>query len=83
MARVAINTFGADPAGLEVPVRTIMRPGVIAVPEDASLRQAQRAMAAHGVHAVLVVGARQGIPLGWVTSHGMMTFPDRSRTSAR
>jgi CBS domain-containing protein len=63
------------PAGdsrLDTPVRDIMRAGVITVPDDSSLLQAQRAMVSHGVHAVLVVGARQGRPLGWVTARGML-----------
>ena len=51
-----------------------MRPGVIAVSDDASLRQAERAMVRHGVHAVLILGRSGGRPLGWVTSRGMLQW---------
>lgn len=57
---------------LETPVRDFMRPGVIAVSEDASLRQAERAMVRHGVHAILVLGWTTGSPIGWVTARGML-----------
>jgi CBS domain-containing protein len=57
---------------LETPVRDIMTPGVVSIPEDASLRQAYRAMVAHSVRAVLVVGRTEGRPLGWVTARGLM-----------
>ena len=53
-----------------------MRPGVITLSEDASVRQAQLSMVSHGVHAVLVVGARSGHPLGWVTARHLMTVID-------
>jgi CBS domain-containing protein len=59
---------------LETPVRDFMRPGVITVSEDASLRQAERAMVRHGVHAILVLGRSSGRPLGWVTSRGMLQW---------
>ncbi len=59
---------------LETPVRDLMRPGVIAVSEDASLRQAERAMVRHGVHAILVLGRSTGQSLGWVTSRGMLKW---------
>jgi CBS domain-containing protein len=58
---------------LHTPVREFMRPGFIAVAEDASLRQAERAMVRHGVHAILVLG-RDGRPVGWVTSRGMLQW---------
>jgi len=57
---------------LETPVRDIMTPGVISIPEDASLRQAYRAMVAHSVRAVLVVGRAEGRPLGWITARGLL-----------
>ena len=59
---------------LQTPVRDFMRPGVIAVSEDASLRQAERAMVRHGVHAILVLGRITGRPIGWVTSRGMLRW---------
>ncbi len=49
-----------------------MTPGVVAIPEDASLRHVYRAMTAHGVRAILVVGRSQGTPLGWVTARGLL-----------
>jgi CBS domain-containing protein len=63
-------------------VRAIMRPGVISIPEDASLRQAMRAMAAHAVHAVLIVGARDATPLGWVTARGVLAWLTRDAALA-
>ena len=59
---------------LHTPVREFMRPGVIAVSEDASLRQAERAMMRHGVHAILVLGRTTGQPVGWVTTRGMLQW---------
>ena len=59
---------------LDTPVRDIMTPGVVSIPEDASLTQVFRAMRAHDVHAVLVVGARHGAPLGWVTARGLLAW---------
>ena len=57
---------------LEVPVRSIMRAGVISVPDDASVRQVQRALVDHRVHAVLVVGASTRRPTGWATPRGVL-----------
>ena len=53
---------------LDAPVRSFMRPGVVTVSEDTSLRQVQRAMLSHGVRAVLVNGRSRG----WVTSRGLL-----------
>jgi CBS domain-containing protein len=66
----------------ETSVRAIMRSGVISMPEDASLRQAMRAMAAHAVHAVLIVGARDGAPIGWVTARGVLAWLTRDAALA-
>src|SRR3990172_3887845 len=70
---------------LETPVRHIMTPGVVSIPEDASLRHVYRAMTAHSVRAVLVVGGTEGRPLGWVTARGLMGWigKDESLASAR
>jgi CBS domain-containing protein len=57
---------------LDTPVRELMTPGVVMIVEDASLRTAYRALVAHGVHAVLVVGRSGGMPLGWVTARGLL-----------
>lgn len=54
-----------------------MRPGVIGLSEEASLRQVQRTMVSHGVHAVLVLGARSGRPLGWVTARHPIALIER------
>ena len=59
---------------LHTPVREFMRPGVIALSEDASLRQAERAMMRHGVHAILLLGRTSGQPVGWVTTRGMLQW---------
>lgn len=57
---------------LDAPVRNFMRPGVVTVAEDTSLRQTQRAMVSHVVRAVLVTERLQGRPLGWVTARGLL-----------
>ena len=62
---------------LDTPVREVMRPGVIVLAEDAAVHQAQRALVAHGVHAVLVLAKDGGRPLGWVTSRGLVRWCDR------
>jgi len=59
---------------LDTPVRDIMRPGVIVLSEDASVVQAQRALIAHGVHAVLVLERHNAQALGWVTSRGLLRW---------
>ena len=64
-----------DNRWLQTPVRAFMRPGVVTVAEDASLFQAQRALVAHGVHAVLITAA--GGPVGWVTAGGLMPWLEK------
>lgn len=54
-----------------------MQPGVVTVVEDASIRQAARALLGHRLDAVLVVGRSTGVPLGWVTSRGLLGWLDR------
>jgi CBS domain-containing protein len=49
-----------------------MRAGVISVPDDASVRDVQRALVAHRVHAVLVVDARTRDAVGWATTRGVL-----------
>jgi CBS domain-containing protein len=51
-----------------------MTPGVLTIAEDASLRHVYRAMVAHSVHAVLVVGRSEGHPLGWITARGLLDW---------
>jgi CBS domain-containing protein len=65
---------GLSDRRLQTPVRDFMRPGVIAISEDASLRQVERAMVRHNVHAILVLGRTTGRPLGWVTSRSMLQW---------
>ncbi len=62
---------------LATPVREFMRPGVVTIPEHASLLQAKRAMVRHGTHAVLIVAASDGRPLGWVTAAGLLSWLER------
>jgi CBS domain-containing protein len=59
-----------------------MRPGVITIVEDASVKQARRALESHGIHAILVVGRDQGRPLGWVTSRGLLGWLERDESLA-
>ena len=70
---------------LETPVRDLMTPGVVTIPEDASLRHVYRAMISHSVRAVLVVGRTEGRPLGWITARGLLGWigKDESLASAR
>ena len=69
------NAFGHQRFDREV--RELMRPGVITLSAHASLRQVQRAIASHGVHAVLVVDTDSGTPLGWVTARALLAHVTR------
>jgi CBS domain-containing protein len=68
---------------LEREVAEIMTPGCVMISEAASVADAARAMAAHRVHAVLVVGARNGTPLGWITHRALLGWLSRDRRLAR
>jgi len=70
---------------LEREVRDFMTPGCVTISEDATVADAAEALARHRVHAVLVVGANRGTPLGWVTARGLLGWlgRDRSLASAR
>ena len=68
---------------LEREVASIMTPGCVVISQAASVADAAKAMAAHKVHAVLVVGSRNGTPLGWVTHRGLLGWVGRDRTLAR
>ena len=68
---------------LEREVAQFMTPGCIVVSEAASVADAAKAMKAHRVHAVLVVGRRNGTPLGWVTHRGLLGWIGRDRSLAR
>jgi CBS domain-containing protein len=68
---------------LATPVSAIMRPGVITISENAPVLHAKRAMVSHGVHAVLVVGATTGQPLGWVSADGLLSWLERDLSALR
>jgi CBS domain-containing protein len=68
----SLSTHGGSARWLDAHVRTIMRAGVISVPSDASIRQVQRALVSHRVHAVLVLDAQTGGPAGWATPRGVL-----------
>ena len=78
----------AEPLGdelLQREVSAFMTPGCVSISEDVTVEQAAAALAAHRVHAVLVVGAANGTPLGWVTARGLLGWVGRdcSLASAR
>jgi CBS domain-containing protein len=74
---------GFSDALLDHEVADFMTPGCVVISEAASVADAARAMATHRVHAVLVVGARNGTPLGWITHRGLLGWIGRDRTVAR
>lgn len=55
---------GSSDAFLDREVADFMTPGCVVISEAASVAEAAKAMATHRAHAVLVVGARNGTPLG-------------------
>jgi CBS domain-containing protein len=67
---------------LDTEVRDAMTPGVITISEEASLHQVYRALVAHRVHSVLVVGHTTGRPLGWVTARGLLSWTTRDTSLA-
>jgi len=68
----AERTAGAGAGRLDREVREVMTPGVVSIPSDASIAQVYGAIAAHEVHAILVVDRRSSVPLGWVTAGGLL-----------
>jgi CBS domain-containing protein len=66
------NEYLATSDHLDFEVRDAMTPGVVTITETASLRDAYRALVAHRVHSVLVLGRNNGKPLGWVTARGLL-----------
>ena len=64
------HELGGDLGDREV--ADFMTPGCVTISDSASVADAANALAAHRVHAVLVLGARNGTPLGWVTARGLM-----------
>jgi CBS domain-containing protein len=73
---IAAPTRSLGAGRLETPLRDLMRPGVIVIAADASIVQLQRALLAHGVHAILVADDH-GRPLGWATSRGVLAWAGR------
>jgi CBS domain-containing protein len=73
-----------DDQPLEREVAEFMTPGCVVISDAASVADAAKALLAHRVDAVLVVGARTGLPLGWVTASGLMGWlgTDRARSRA-
>ena len=81
----ALTPVASDDELLEREVCDFMTPGCITISERASVAEAARAIALHRVHAVLVLGAENGTPLGWVTARGLLAWlgRDRAHVSAR
>lgn len=66
--------------------RDVMTPGVVSIPDDASMRRVYGALRAHRIHALLVVDHRTGTPLGWVSATGLLATlagERRPRTAAQ
>ena len=61
---------------LEREVAEFMTPGCVVISDAASVTDASKALLVHHVDAVLVVGARTGLALGWVTAGGLMGWVD-------
>lgn len=57
---------------LDTPLRDLMTPGVVALPDSAALRVVFEAMRDHRIHAVLVVDRQSAEPLGWITSRALL-----------
>jgi CBS domain-containing protein len=70
-------------AVLDLRVADLMTPGCVVISDTASVADAAGTMARHRVHAVLVVGSRNGTPLGWITHRGLMGWIGRDRSDAR
>jgi CBS-domain-containing membrane protein len=76
-----MSTQLLDDEALELDVRDVMTAGVVTVDDDATLEQAVEVMAAHHIHAVLVVGTRSGTALGWVTTRGLLAHVGSASTT--
>jgi CBS domain-containing protein len=64
---------GAERDPFDIPVRSIMSPGVLTIGESASLGLAFDAIAAHRVHALLVLATADSRPLGWISVRSLPT----------
>jgi CBS domain-containing protein len=67
---------------LERPVCEFMTPGCTVISEAATVADAAKVLAEHRVHAVLVLGADNGTPLGWITTRGLLGWLGRDRSLA-
>ena len=67
---------------LERAVCEFMTPGCTVISEAATVADAAKVIADHRVHAVLVVGAQNGTPLGWITARGLLGWLGRDRSLA-
>ena len=63
-------------------VADFMTPGCVVISESASVADAAAVLDRYRVHAVLVLGGRNGTPLGWVTARGLLSWVGRDRTLA-
>ena len=62
---------------LERAVCEFMTPGCTVISEAATVADAAQVIAEQRVHAVLVVGADNGTPLGWITARGLLGWLGR------
>jgi CBS domain-containing protein len=67
---------------LERPVCEFMTPGCTVISEAATVADAAKVLAEQRVHAVLVLGADNGTPLGWITARGLLGWLGRDRSLA-
>ena len=67
---------------LESSVCNFMTPGCTVISEKATVADAAAVIAQQRVHAVLVVGADNGTPLGWITARGLLGWLGRDRSLA-
>jgi len=74
---------GFDDPLLDLRVGDLMTPGCVVISEAATVAEAARTLSTHRVHAVLVVGARNGTPLGWITHRGLLGWIGRDRRDGR
>ena len=67
---------------LERAVCEFMTPGCTVISEVATVADAAKVIAEQRIHAVLVVGADNGTPLGWITARGLLGWLGRDRSLA-
>jgi CBS domain-containing protein len=72
----------ATDAILERAVCEFMTPGCIVISEAATVADAAKVISEQRIHAVLVVGAKNGTPLGWITARGLLGWLGRDRSLA-